>query len=54
MSTAMDAGELLVELASQLFHADILITEQAERIEVLKAEVVRLQATLDEVSGVAA
>ena len=54
MSTVTDAGEFLVELASQLFHADILITEQAERIEVLEAEVARLQAALDEVSAAAA
>ena len=54
MSTVMDAGEFLVELTSQLFYADMLITEQAERIEVLEAEVARLQAALDEVPGAAA
>ena len=54
MSTVMDAGEFLVELASQLFHADILITDQAERIEILESEVAQLQAALDKVSGAAA
>jgi hypothetical protein len=38
----------------QLFHADLLITEQVERIEALEAEVTRLQAALDVVSGAAA
>ena len=31
--TIADAREFLVELISQLFHADVLIAEQAERIE---------------------
>jgi hypothetical protein len=44
MSIAMDAREFVVELVTQLFHADVLITEQAERIEFLEAEVGRLRA----------
>ena len=43
MTTLTDAREFLVELISQLFHADVLITEQAERIEALEAEVGRLR-----------
>jgi hypothetical protein len=41
-----DAGEFLIELISQLFHADVLITEQTERIEALEDEVVRLRASV--------
>lgn len=41
MTTLADAREFLAELISQLFHADVLITEQAERIQVLEAEVQR-------------
>jgi uncharacterized small protein (DUF1192 family) len=52
--TPNDAFELLVEIVSQLFHADVLITEQAERIEVLEAEVERLQAALAGTTGAAA
>jgi hypothetical protein len=44
MTTVSDVRELLVELVSQLFHADVLITEQAERIELLEAEIAGLQA----------
>jgi hypothetical protein len=33
MTSASDAAEFLVALISQLFHADVLITEQAERID---------------------
>ena len=46
MTTLNDAREFLVELISQLFHADVLITEQAERIEALESEVERLRASL--------
>jgi uncharacterized small protein (DUF1192 family) len=52
MSDLADAREFLVELISQLFHADVLITEQAERIEALEAEIERLRAHLRK--GVAA
>jgi hypothetical protein len=38
MTTLADAREFLAELISQLFHADVLIAEQAQRIEVLEAE----------------
>jgi uncharacterized small protein (DUF1192 family) len=54
MTGLTDARQFLVELISQLFHADVLITEQAERIEALEAEVERLQAVLSETSGAAA
>ena len=54
MTTLNDAREFLVELISQLFHADVLITEQAERIEALEAEVERLRAALASRSGAAA
>jgi len=43
-----NAREFLVELISQLFHADVLITEQAERIEALEVEVGRLRTALAE------
>ena len=46
MTDLADAREFLVELISQLFHADVLITEQADRIDVLEAEVTRLRAAL--------
>jgi hypothetical protein len=52
--TGTGAQQFLTDLISQLFHADLLITEQVERIESLEAEVTRLQAALDEVSGAAA
>ena len=42
--TPTDAYEFFVELVSQLFHADVLIAEQAERIEALEAENARLEA----------
>jgi hypothetical protein len=51
VSIAIDAGEFLVEIVSQLFHADVLITEQAERIDALEADVDRLRAALAETSG---
>ena len=43
--TPNDAYEFFVELVSQLFHADVLITDQAERLE---AENERLRTTLAE------
>ena len=43
--TPNDAYEFFVELVSQLFHADVLITEQAERIEALEAENARLKTS---------
>jgi hypothetical protein len=54
MTTFVDAGEFLVELISQLFHADVLITEQAVRIEALEAEVAQLRQSLGGASGRAA
>jgi polyhydroxyalkanoate synthesis regulator phasin len=44
--TTADAREFLADLISQLFHADVLITEQAERIDALEAEVIQLRAAL--------
>ena len=41
-----DACEFLVELISQLFPADVLISEQAERIEALESQVGRLRGAL--------
>jgi hypothetical protein len=41
--TRNDAYEFFVEHVSQLFHADVLITDQAERIEALEAEVARVE-----------
>lgn len=41
MTTLDDAHEFLVELISQLFHADVLIAEQAER---LRAALARARA----------
>ena len=46
--TPADTAEFLAELVNQLFHADVLITEQAERIEALEAEVDRLRTALAE------
>jgi uncharacterized small protein (DUF1192 family) len=54
MTISGDAHDLLVEIATQLFHADVLITEQAERIEALEADIERLQAALAEKKGAAA
>jgi uncharacterized small protein (DUF1192 family) len=54
MTTLADAREFLAELISQLFHADVLITGQAERIEALQAEVARLRAALRDTDGAAA
>jgi hypothetical protein len=53
MTTLADAREFLVELISQLFHADVLITEQAERIDALEGEVARLGSALGEAWGAA-
>jgi hypothetical protein len=54
MTIANDARELLVEIVTQLFHADVLITEQAERIEALEAEVGRLRLASANASAAAA
>jgi hypothetical protein len=54
MTALADAREFLVELISQLFHADVLITEQADRIDALEAEVVRLRESLRTASAIAA
>ena len=43
MTTASHAQETLDELVAELHHADTLITEQAERIEALEAEIARLR-----------
>jgi hypothetical protein len=42
------------QLAVELHHADTLITEQAEHIDALEAEVARLRAALAEASEAAA
>jgi hypothetical protein len=44
--TTADAAHFLAELISQLVHADVLVTEQAERIDALEAEVIQLRAAL--------
>ena len=54
MTGLNDAREFLVELISQLFHADVLITEQAGRIDALSAEIAALRAALAKVSERAA
>jgi len=54
MTTLADARQFLVELISQLWHADALITEQAERIETLEADNARLRRELDHTRGLAA
>ena len=41
--TTADASDFLAELISQLFHADVLITELAERIDALESEIARLK-----------
>ena len=46
--------DFLIELADQLFHADLLIAEQAERIEALEAETDRLRTALTDATGAAA
>ena len=50
----MTDARRFAELISQLFHADVLMTEQAERIEALEAESERLRAALAEPSEAAA
>ena len=54
MTTLADAREFLAELISQLLHADVLISEQAERIEALEAEVADLRAALGDTEEAAA
>jgi hypothetical protein len=54
MTTLTDARQFLVELISQLFHADVLITEQAERIDALEGEVGRLRLALAKAAAAAA
>ena len=54
MTTATDATEFLVELVTQLFHADVLIAESAERIDTLEAEIAPLRAALAETARAAA
>ena len=54
MTTASQAHETLDHLLAELHHADTLITEQAERIEALEAEVARLRAAVGEATGTAA
>jgi hypothetical protein len=51
--TTTDAVEFLVELISQLFHADVLIAELAERIDALEAESDRLRTMLADNLGAA-
>ena len=46
MTTGPNVRQTLEELVAQLDHADQLITEQAERIEALEAEVDLLRANL--------
>ena len=53
MNLAPDPCEFVVELVSQLLHADVLITDLAEQVETLEAEVIRLRTILDH-AGVAA
>ena len=43
--------DFLIELADQLFHADLLITEQAECIEALEAENSRLESLVRKGAG---
>ncbi len=52
--TPNDAFEFFVELISQLLHADVLIADQARRIESLEAEIERLRAALEQPAGAAA
>lgn len=54
MNTTTDAQEFLAELINQLFHADVLITEQAERIDRLEDEVARLRTALGDTDGAVA
>jgi hypothetical protein len=43
MRDPTDVVELVAELAAELRHADALITDQAERIALLEAEIVLLR-----------
>ena len=52
--TPNDAYEFFVELVSQLFHADVLISQQAERIEALEAELARVRTGPAEMEEAAA
>jgi hypothetical protein len=45
--TPNDAFEFFVERVSQLFHADALMAEQAQGIEVLEAELARFRKDTD-------
>jgi hypothetical protein len=54
VTTLADAREFLVGLISQPFHADVLITEQAERIDTLEGEVARLRRAISHIDGAAA
>ena len=54
MTTLADAREFLVQLISQLFHADVVITEQAERIDALEAEIDGLRTALANKKGAGA
>ena len=49
-----EAQEFLAELINQLFHADELITEQAERIEAFAAEIDQVRTTPADNAGAAA
>ena len=51
MQNATDVVELVAELAAELRHADALITDQAERIAALEAEIVLLRNLLDPVAA---
>ena len=54
MTTLAAAREFLVKLISQLFHADVLITEQAGCIDTLVGDNDRLRESLKTASGTAA
>ncbi|MGH2682650.1 MAG: hypothetical protein ACRDIX_05400 [Actinomycetota bacterium] len=54
MTTTAHVQDAIAELAPELHDADTLITEQAEHIEILEAEIARLQAALAEALGAAA
>ena len=51
--TPNDAFEFFVELVSELFHADVLVAEQAERIEALEGEIDRLRARISDTKAAA-
>jgi uncharacterized protein YceH (UPF0502 family) len=54
VATASHAQETVAELVAEVHHAGTLITEQAQRIEALEAEVAQLRAALIEALGAAA